>query len=215
MPGGPSGPRRECAVQRFCRRQKPWRKSGSSALSIPIPKGGGRLRRPEAEMKGNDLSFWKGRLKSIFWINGTVVGESPNGPSGPRRECAVQAFLPEAKTLAEGRLRRPEHSNTEGWRSPSAAGTQNKRQLRKQLPFILVPVTGLEPVRCRQRWILSPLRLPIPSHRQTALFQDSFYIIAKDRKFCKHNFWAVCRRQSGSSGRPGPGHMEHPNTFSS
>ena len=25
---------------------------------------------------------------------------------------------------------------------------------------ILVPVTGLEPVRCRQRWILSPLRLP-------------------------------------------------------
>ena len=24
----------------------------------------------------------------------------------------------------------------------------------------LVPVTGLEPVRCRQRWILSPLRLP-------------------------------------------------------
>ncbi len=30
----------------------------------------------------------------------------------------------------------------------------------------LVPVTGLEPVRCRQRWILSPLRLPIPSHRQ-------------------------------------------------
>ena len=30
----------------------------------------------------------------------------------------------------------------------------------------LVPVTGLEPVRCRQRWILSPLRLPIPSHRR-------------------------------------------------
>ena len=25
---------------------------------------------------------------------------------------------------------------------------------------LLVPVTGLEPVRCRQRWILSPLRLP-------------------------------------------------------
>ena len=125
-----------------------------------------------------------------------MVGESPDGPSGPRRECAVQAFLPQAKTLAEGRLRRPEHSNTEGWRPPSAAGTQNKRQLRKQLPFILVPVTGLEPVRCRQRWILSPLRLPIPSHRQTALFQDSFYIIAKDRKFCKHNFWAVCRLPS-------------------
>ena len=33
----------------------------------------------------------------------------------------------------------------------------------------LVPVTGLEPVRCRQRWILSPLRLPIPSQRQSGL----------------------------------------------
>ena len=36
----------------------------------------------------------------------------------------------------------------------------------------LVPVTGLEPVRCRQRWILSPLRLPIPSHRQ---IKQSYY----------------------------------------
>ena len=33
----------------------------------------------------------------------------------------------------------------------------------------MVPVTGLEPVRCRQRWILSPLRLPIPSHRPVCL----------------------------------------------
>src|SRR5699024_7209077 len=33
----------------------------------------------------------------------------------------------------------------------------------------VVPVTGLEPVRCRQRWILSPLRLPIPSHRQVRM----------------------------------------------
>ena len=30
----------------------------------------------------------------------------------------------------------------------------------------LVPVAGLEPARYRYRWILSPLRLPIPSHRQ-------------------------------------------------
>ena len=40
-------------------------------------------------------------------------------------------------------------------------------QAARRLPcFLMVPVTGLEPVRCRQRWILSPLRLPIPSHRQ-------------------------------------------------
>ena len=30
-----------------------------------------------------------------------------------------------------------------------------------------VPVAGLEPARHRWRWILSPLRLPIPSHRRT------------------------------------------------
>ena len=34
---------------------------------------------------------------------------------------------------------------------------------------ILVPVAGLEPARCRHRWILSPLRLPIPSHRQVCI----------------------------------------------
>ena len=28
----------------------------------------------------------------------------------------------------------------------------------------------LEPVRCRQRWILSPLRLPIPTHRQVLAY---------------------------------------------
>ena len=33
----------------------------------------------------------------------------------------------------------------------------------------MVPVAGLEPARCCQRWILSPLRLPIPSHRQVQL----------------------------------------------
>ena len=45
----------------------------------------------------------------------------------------------------------------------------------------LVPVTGLEPVRCRQRWILSPLRLPIPSHRhmQELLYTKSG-VLARD-----------------------------------
>ena len=30
----------------------------------------------------------------------------------------------------------------------------------------MVPVTGVEPVRCCHRGILSPLRLPIPPHRR-------------------------------------------------
>ena len=36
----------------------------------------------------------------------------------------------------------------------------------------MVPVAGLEPARCYQRWILSPLRLPIPSHRHGKMGPD-------------------------------------------
>ena len=45
-----------------------------------------------------------------FWIDGTVVGGSPDRPSGRRRFCAVQAFSSLAKTLAQGRLCRPRAS---------------------------------------------------------------------------------------------------------
>ena len=41
----------------------------------------------------------------------------------------------------------------------SASNIKKKREAEAPL-FSLVPVTGLEPVRCRQRRILSPLRLP-------------------------------------------------------
>ncbi len=34
----------------------------------------------------------------------------------------------------------------------------------------LVPVVGLEPTRCRHQRILSPSRLPIPSHRQKHIY---------------------------------------------
>ena len=37
------------------------------------------------------------------------------------------------------------------------------------MPFFLVPVVGLEPTRCRHQRILSPSRLPIPSHRPIQL----------------------------------------------
>ena len=46
---------------------------------------------------------------------------------------------------------------------------------------VLVPVTGVEPVRYRYHWILSPARLPIPSHRQISLIH---YII----KFYKNQY---------------------------
>ena len=42
----------------------------------------------------------------------------------------------------------------------TAGKRKNPKSVDIQQISDLVPVTGLEPVRCRQRWILSPLRLP-------------------------------------------------------
>ena len=47
----------------------------------------------------------------------------------------------------------------------------------------VVPVAGLEPARYRYRWILSPLRLPIPSHRQISDFGIIQYITDKIKSF--------------------------------
>ena len=46
----------------------------------------------------------------------------------------------------------------------------------------LVPVAGVEPARYRYHWILSPARLPIPSHRRLRIY----YIINSEK--CKINF---------------------------
>ena len=56
---------------------------------------------------------------------------------------------------------------------------------------LMVPVTGLEPVRCRQRWILSPLRLPIPSHRPI-----QFTLYKKPRQFARAKFHSRPARKS-------------------
>ena len=88
-------------------------------------------------------SLLRETVKSIFWIDESVAGS--NGPSGRRRECAVQAFSPQVKTLAQGWLCRPEHWNPEEWSRPLGSGPQNKRQLRKQLPLVLAQRVGFEP----------------------------------------------------------------------
>ena len=45
--------------------------------------------------------------------------------------------------------------------------------------MLLVPVAGVEPAPCRQDRILSPARLPIPSHRLYELLVD--YITKKPK----------------------------------
>ena len=50
--------------------------------------------------------------------------------------------------------------------SPSLQWNEKARRKRYVACDELVPVVGLEPTRCRHQRILSPSRLPIPSHRQ-------------------------------------------------
>ncbi len=49
--------------------------------------------------------------------------------------------------------------------------TGNKKVHRNSIEITvdLVPVAGVEPARCRHRGILSPVRLPIPSHRRASI----------------------------------------------
>ena len=53
----------------------------------------------------------------------------------------------------------------------------------------LVPVTGLEPVRHRWRWILSPLRLPFhhTGRKEAGKLPDSFYRITYPAEKSKRN----------------------------
>ena len=51
-------------------------------------------------------------------------------------------------------------------RPPSQATTKKKREACYASLFFLVPVAGVEPARCHHQWILSPPRLPIPTHRR-------------------------------------------------
>ena len=82
------------------------------------------VRREEIKkLVASDMSLatsWHERSKSIF-------RPALNGPSGPRRVCAVQAFWPKAKTLAQGEFISPEHWNQNGW--------SDQRERKKTRPW--------------------------------------------------------------------------------
>ena len=89
--------RRECAVRAFCPRQN----LGAGAAPPPRALKSRRAERalgprsPQKRTRLTSCPFWgKGRSKWIFGVNRTVAGKPPDGPSGPRRECAVRAFCP-------------------------------------------------------------------------------------------------------------------------
>ena len=64
----------------------------------------------------------------------------------------------------------------------------------------MVPVAGLEPAHHRWQWILSPPRLPIPTHRH---FFSSRFIILDVAVKCKRNLWGF--RQFGKWREVGEG----------
>ena len=85
-------------------------------------------------------------------------------------ECAGDPDVSAPRAALMGRLRSDTPACGRVSNRPFSSGHQReaKRQSPHQEDFaFLVPVTGLEPVRCCQRRILSPLRLPISSHRHS------------------------------------------------
>ena len=66
--------------------------------------------------------------------------------------------------------------------------SQNQRKTRQGKPVwsFLVPVAGVEPARCHHHWILSPPRLPIPTHRR---LQRSLYNRIQDLFKEKFDIW--------------------------
>ena len=83
------------------------------------------------------------------------------------------------------------------WGSRLARIARNKQIIRTRLRLgrtgsdyiALVPVTGLEPVRHRWRWILSPLRLPFhhTGRKEAGKLPDSFYRITYPAEKSKRN----------------------------
>ncbi len=83
-------------------------------------------------------------------------------------------FYPET-TSREKKEKRKEKSEKNKKKRQSSA--ENCR-------FFLVPVAGVEPARYRYHWILSPARLPIPSHRQVHCILATKVLYTKYR-FCQ------------------------------
>ena len=116
----------------------------------------GKRRKEAADMEFSRL-LRKPRKRNgaAFFRRGRVVQKRCQLPGRKMGSPSKQASM--------GKRRRP--------------GAQPKKKQTQQAPAFsepcgeisdVVPVAGVEPARCRQRWILSPLRLPIPSYRQIA-----------------------------------------------
>ena len=104
----------------------------------------------------------------------------------------------------------------------STGAYRNKQIIRTRLPqgklgsdyIALVPVTGLEPVRCRQRWILSPLRLPISSHRHIS-FVRQYYNTAFRKRQAEFPVFPTVFSAKTTRSTAAPGRSKHFTVMSS
>ena len=80
------------------------------------------------------------------------------------------------------------HFFTAPWTATTIQLKNHRNEKNSPCGCFLVPVTGLEPVRYRYRRILSPLRLPIPSHRQ---MQNILYNTNQEKSSYIFKFFAL------------------------
>ena len=95
-----------------------------------------------------------------FFTKKVVVYSAPTSISVPLLKLKVILLPPRTGIFAK--------------RKSTKASYQNHRA-------DMVPVAGVEPAPCCQDWILSPARLPIPSHRRVT-------IITHFARFCNMKF---------------------------
>ena len=129
------------------------------SYKVPLPKGGAAIgggRIPPARTQKNsrqNLSFFSGagnRTRFAF-------------PFAGERKLRFASVEPSAATLIRVAFK---------WVRIRSLNYQKKRG--RSLSFLLVPVTGLEPVRFLRRGILSPLCLPIPPYRR-GIYSNTFF----------------------------------------
>ena len=90
-----------------------------------------------------------------------------------------------------------------GWMAYFLQKAKNKPE-QSGLCSGVVPLTGIEPVRCRHRGILSPLRLPIPPQRHKSclpLMINDCRLIVKPLKQFRAWLYA-CRKRVVNAGIP-------------
>ena len=123
-------------------------------------------------------AFWQGRKPQVTaWDVQTPWLEPQGKKARPRRGKKRNALhKSEVRGLGAAACHRTMLTK---WNPTISARGKTKEKAgpgtRIASRLSLVPVAGLEPARCRHRWILSPLRLPIPSHRQVSMKSKIYY----------------------------------------